>query len=591
MNWGAAMIRQLWCGLGLLLLLSSATHAQFRPEKYGVKVGEGQSPEVRLANHAAMKSCLDAAINAGGSVLLPAATIEIDVPNNGSTASSTLKINRSVKIIGTDRRLSRLKFGPESPPYGYSGFYVGPNTFVTFKDCTIEGPSDPGPNEKFNRQTHAIMQTGMSYASGQKIYNTPGELRLENVAIAGEWYTSITGAHGDAALVIIDSDITGYTQCIAWSANFNMGKTLYARNTYFHDAGLPQKGHLLYLSPNVSFEIDNCRFGGNFRYAIHHYGSAQTPPKFARLLNSKFESTLADGIETTGTGVTQIKNCIFETKRRAVALKGDTNIEDSTFNNGTIVTTYDRHSGVRISIVRSKFNGGGINTSVWQDCIWKISDSEFTGTGFGSNGIGSGAAGTVIEIDNSRFKGTFRRGISAAGGTFNVRNCNFDGTYREAAIIYDDTSGNVTQLSVTNNTFNTTGRSIWAMSGASGKVVGQSNFFHSNQPIARSGMYQGLELRNAASPENLTSSASLTPSFNYDTYRVTGGSIINDIKLGGRDEVNQMCAGKLKLIVDGRWSLGSNGNIKPLTAETRKPGSVVTLVRDPQAGLWVEVTN
>lgn len=585
------MIRKLLLGLGLLLVGSSATVAQYRPEKFGVIVGDGQSLEVRIANHSAMKACLEAAMKAGGSVLLPAATIEIDVPNNGSTASSTLKINRSVKIIGTDRRLSRLKFGPDSPPYGYSAFYVGPGTFVTFKNCTIEGPTDPGPNEKFNRQTHAIMQTGMSYASGQKIYNTPGELRLESVAIAGEWYTSITGAHGDAALVIIDSDITGYTQCVAWSANFNTGKTLYAKNTYFHDAGLPGKGHLLYLSPNVSFEIDNCRFGGNFRYAIHHYGSAQTPPKFARLLNSKFESTLADGIETTSTGLTEIKNCIFETKRRAVAFKGDTTIEGSTFNNGTIVTTYDRHSGVRINIIRSKFNGGGVNTSVWQDCIWNIVDCDFIGNGFGSNGIGSGAPGTVINIENCRFNGTFRRGIAAAGGKFTITNCKFDGKYREAAIIYDDTSGNVSQLNVTNNAFNTEGRSIWAMNGASGKVSGQSNFFETNQPIARVGMYQNLELRNAASPEKLTSATSLTLSFNYDTYRVTGASVINDIRVGGREEVSQMCAGKLRLIADGKWSLSGNGNIKPLTAGARKLGSVITLVRDPGAGLWVEVAN
>lgn len=586
------MIKQTVMLLALLMAGAGVSAAQHRPESFGVVVGAGQSEAVRAANFTAMKACIDGAAATGASVLLPANTIEIDVPNNGSSAASTFKIKRSLKIVGADRRLSKLKFGPEAPTYDYSGFYVGPNTWVSFKNCTIEGPSDPGPKGKFNRLTYAILQTGMSYgSSGAKIYDTPGELRLENVAIEGEWFTSIQGAHGDVPLVLIDCDITGYTQCVTWSATFNSGKRLYAKNTYFHDAGLPRKGHLVYISPCVSFEIDSCRFGGTFRFAIHHYGSGRLSPKFARLTNCKFESTCAEGIETTNAGFTEIINCTFDTKRRAVALKGDTTIKDCTFNNGTGVNTYDIYSNVRINIIRCKFNGGGIVTSVWRDCTWNISDCDFVGRGAHSIGVANGAPGTQIHIDKCRFSGELRRGIVAAGGSYSVTNCSFQGSYSEAAVIYDDTSGDVEQLSVENCSFDTTGRSMWARSGASDKISGSGNFFAASQPIARTGMYQRLQLRKGASPNKLASAATLTTSFNYDSYRVTGTASINHIKLGGSDDVTRMCAGRLELVAEGGWSLAEGGNIKPLTTGARRVGAVVTLVRDPQAGFWVELAN
>jgi hypothetical protein len=585
------MTKHVILALILLIATTSVCHAQFRPEKFGVIVGSNQSPAVRAANHSAMKAALDEAMRSGGSVLLPAATIEIDVPNQGSSASSTLKINRSIQIIGTDRNLSKIKFGPESPSYDYSGFYVGPGTFVSFRNCTLEGPSDPGPNGKLNRLTYAILQSGMTYGPGKvQVYNTPGELRLEQVTIAGEWFTSIQGAHGDVALVLIDSDITGYTQCVAWSATFNLGKRLYAKNTYFHDAGLPGKGHLIYLSPVVSFEIDGCRFAGNYRFAIHHYGSGQSAPKFAKLLNSRFESSCADGIETTNTGVTEIRNCIFENKRRAVALKGDTTIENCTFR-GPIVTTYDRHSGVRINIKHSKFFGGGVITSVWPDCVWNISDCDFIGQGPGNIAIANGAPGTQIRVDNCRFSGHFRRGIVAASGSYFVSNSSFDGTYGEAAIIYDDTSGSVEKVRVDNSSFATNGRSIWAKNGASGKVSGIGNHFGASQPVAKPGMYQELELRAAAFPTELSSRTQLVTNFDYNSYRVTGETRIERIDLGGSEATTQMCAGKLQLVAAGRWSLGDGGNIKPLTTAPRQRGQTITLVRDVQAGLWVEVAN
>lgn len=567
------------------VVICVAQQPGINPASFGVVVGAAKPAAVRAANHAAMKACLQAAQTSGQAVILPAATIEIDVPNNGSSASSTFKINRNVQIIGTSAQLSKLKFGPESPTYDYSGFYVGANTYVLFKNCIIEGPTYAGPNGEWNRLTYAILQTGQSGTS----YNTPGELRLHNVDIAGEWYTSIQGAHGDALLEFIDCDITGYTQCVQWSASYNYGKKLHAKNTYFHDAGLPGKGHLLYLSPPVSFDIDNCRFGGNYRYAIHHYGSGTLRPQYAMLRNSVVENTCKDGIETTNTGLTQITNTIFNNRGRGVILKGDTVVQDCTFNSITGVTTYDNHANVQVTIARCRFNTPSVAviTSVWPNCVWNISDSDFAGVWSGGSSISSGAAGTQVFVSNCRFTGSWKRGIYAGAGSYYVFGCSFQGSYGEAPVVYDDSAGRIGQMTINNCSFQNSGRSLWAVAGASGKVSGSGNSFAGRQPEGATGMFQLVQLRSQTSPSSIQSASQIAPHFNYSIYNVTGTSQISSIKVGGNDVVNKMCSGRLTLISTG-WSLSNSGNIRPRTTARRPIGAVVVLVHNSQTDVWQE---
>lgn len=593
------MFKQAVVATAFIIGVSEICAAQHKPESFGVVVGSGQPEAVKTANYTAMKACIESAMTANESVVLPAGTIEIDVPNRGSLEASALRITRNLKVTGVGLRSTILKFGPESPAYRYSAFYVGPGTDVYFRNLTIEGPADPGPNGEFNAGTCGIRQVGSSSGPSGTINDNPGRIRLKKVAVAGEFYTGIMGDHGDVSLELTKCDITAYVQCVAWFASSNAGKSLLATATYFHDAGLgadledPVKGHLVYLSPCVSFDINKCRFGGNFRYAIHHYGSSVLSPKFARLSHSEFEASCADGIETTNTGFTEIISCTFDNKRRGVSLKGNTSIQDSTFNCSTGVTTYDHHSDVKVNITHCTFRtlAVAVITSTWPDCEWNISDCDFTGRGSGSIGVANGARGTQITVTNCRFSGEWKRGIYAGAGSYEITECGFDGSFVEAAVTYDDTAGVIGQMVVNNCTFSNAGRSISAVNGASGKLTGDNNYFAARQPNAKAVMYQGLQFRKASSPENLASGDILTPNFNYDSYRVTGDSRINNVKLGGSDEITRMCAGKLQLVAGGAWSLGDIGNIRPLSTGARVKGEIVTLTHDPQSGIWVEVAN
>jgi hypothetical protein len=569
-----------------------------KPESYGVVVGADQPPAVRAANYTAMNACVQAAMATKKSrILLPPATIEIDIPNKRSLEESSIRVTGDLEIVGADRALSRIKCGPEAPPYDYALFSVWPRTNVLIKDCTLEGPSNPGPHGNDNQITCAIRQVGSSQKKNRLIYDEPGEIRLHNVAIAGEFFNGIIGDHGDCLLELIDCDITGYIQCVGWFAKWNTGKRFHAYNTYFHDAGIAAtassspKGHLVYLSPCVSYEINNCRFSGNYRYAIHHYGSSNLAPQYAKLSNSVFEHGCIDGVETTHTGLTQITGCTFNNQGRGIVLKGDAEIQDCTFSCSAGISTYDNHSQVQISISQCRFNvtEGGVITSLWPSCSWRIANCVFTGKSKGAIAVGDGAIDTEISIDDCDFEGTWGRAIHAVAGSFVLNRCRFSGNYSGSAIQQDEPSGNLKGIEVTNCEFNNDGQSIWSYAGGGGKIRGSGNHFVTNQPLANPDLFQLLELRAAVSPKSLPSAATLTPNFNYNTYRVTGTSTIYNIKLAGVDEVNRMCAGKLLLISEGAWSLANSGNIKPRTTAVRKAGKKVLLVHDPQAGYWYEV--
>ena len=99
------MMRILLLGLALLAAASDVS-AQYSPTSFGAVVGANQADSVRAANFTAMKACVESAMASKGTVSLPSGTIEIDVPNLGSSAASTLKIKRDLQIIGADRHLS-----------------------------------------------------------------------------------------------------------------------------------------------------------------------------------------------------------------------------------------------------------------------------------------------------------------------------------------------------------------------------------------------------------------------------------------------------------------------------------------------------
>jgi hypothetical protein len=587
--------------LPVINLANQQTPTGISPEAYGVVVGAGQPAAVRAANFTALNNCVQAAISSHQPVILPANTIEMDLPNLGCLDCSAIQVNGTLEIRGTDRALSKIKCGPESPTYHYSAFHAAPFSNLTITDSTIEGPANPGPNGYNNFLTTAIRQIGaVQDASGFR-YDCPGSVILQRVNIAGEFFNGIIGDHGDVLLELTDCDLTGYIQAVAWHAAFNTGKRVIARNTYFHDAGLTAtaadpkpRGHLFYPSPCVSLDLDNCRFGGNHNFAIHHYGSSNLAPQFVKINNCTFESTCHDAIETTGSGFTEITNCTFNNANRGVTLKGPALVTDSVFNGPTGVSTFDSHSNYQLSILRCRFErvtGVGIATTFWSQCNWTVLDCSFSGASPSAIAIGDGGIGSNMYLSNCTFSGTWGRGIHAVFGNYFLNGCTFSGSYSAAAVQHEDYSGTVNQIQVDNCNFLNTGQSVWGYLGASGVISGSGNQFSVNQPMTSTAGYHRLKFRRAVAPNTLTSGSMLAPNFNYDSYRVSGSAAINNIRVGGMNEVDRMCSDRLVLIADGSWSLTNTGNIRPLHTGARAVGSTATLIHDPQTNIWSEVVG
>lgn len=433
--------------------ITALAHAQVDPvSQFGVVTGTGRSITTRRANYTNMTRAINAALSARQTLILPADSIEIEVPNS-APKGFRIKAGGTLHITGQGVATSKLRFYPDNPTYNYDAFKLDPRTFIVFKDFSIVGPSNPGPNGEFNRVTNAIVQSGQAGTN----YAVPYSIRLERVNIEGEFYTAIRGNAGDGPLELIDCDLTAFHQVIAWQATFNAGKSIYARNSYFHDAGLPGKGHLIYPSPNVSLDFEGCRFGGNFRRAIHHYGSSNIRPAVVRIVNCTIEPTCKDGIETTGAGLTEIDRCNFNNSGIGIALKGDANISNSTFN-GAGINTYDRHTNVTVNIVNCRFNRAGISASpLWTDCNWNILDSSFIDSQIAIN---QAAVRTSLNVERCKFEGQSKRGIVMYNGQTTVKDSTFTANYSEGAVIIE-TTDIAARLCVLNTTFTGAGRGVW----------------------------------------------------------------------------------------------------------------------------------
>lgn len=434
------------------------------PASFGVVTGV-QAAAGRRANYARMVQAIAAATSTNKLLRFPAGVIEVEVPG-GQLKAFRLKGGLTLTGAGTDST-SSLRFYPDSPTFAYYGFALDPRASLSLKDVSIVGPTNPGPNGALNKITNAINQSGQQGTA----YNLPYFVRLERVRIEGEWYVAIQGGSGDGPLELIDCDITGYTQCVAWQATYNGGKTFLARNTRFHDAGIPGKGHLIYLSKPVSMDIDNCTFAGNHRLAIHHYGSGTIQPAKAILQNSTFENTCANGIETANVAQTKIINCRFNVQDRAINLTGNALIEDCQFN-GCSINTYDDHSNVTVNINRCKFTNGAVITSVWKGCTWNITDCEFDGC---STCIGNSAPGTKMNITSGKFRGAINRAVVVSGGQAVVANSSFEGSFNEGGVIIETTDPLakllVQSCDFRSGSFLNTSRQVWVKRAPVGAVT------------------------------------------------------------------------------------------------------------------------
>jgi hypothetical protein len=577
------------------------------PTSFGVVVGANQTASVRRANFYALQACADVAVSKKRIIVLPPDTIEIDVPNLGSFWGSGINISRAkgkkLTVRGAGQNLSRIKCGPNAPRYEFALFISNPDTSLTLENFTIEGPSDPGGSGVNVYNTAAVSQVGYYQTSAGIDVNHTGEVRIHSVTITGKWATSIQGNHGDTLLEIVDSDITGYINCVGYFGALNTNKRFHAVNTYFHDSGFVDsggpRGHLVYCHPNVSIDIENCRFGGAMRSSIHHYGNSKLPPQYARVVGCTFDNTCLYGVETSNTGSTLIKDCVFNVKNQGVTAKKEVDVIDCTFQCPNGIGFFEGGVDFRLNVTACRFytNVGAISLRPdVSNAVYRISDSIFQSDSVrtimiaGGTGNEGTRAASSVYIEGCTFGGAGAyRAIAAQRGNYYISNSKFSGALN--AIQQNDDYGLLERIEVTGCTFENTGQSIWAYSGGPGKMFGWNNYFAPNarQPEAHGSLYAHIKPRKQVSPTPLSSAATLRPNFNYDTYHVSGVTRVINVQMGGSESSNRMFSGELQLIADGRWSLGDTGNIKPLTTAARVVGSAVVLRYNPEQGYWLEI--
>jgi hypothetical protein len=387
-----------------------------------------------------------------------------------------------------------------------------------------------------------------------------------------------TGAQTDKRLTLIDSDFYG----AGYATPVIAGVTAYP----------------WYVHPSVSLLVDACRFHDSNRYALHIYGSPTQVPQYCVIQNSLFDADCVYGVLTNALTTTKITGCSF-------------------LNNGI---QYQNEIVVEhCDIVGTIYPLAGVKGR-----HFKIAHTQLRPAAAGFGGIWAGTA-ISATVDNSNWiidSCDFRAAVgvqSAAANTLLVSNCVASlvwstggpafvqmSPYASTAVIRDNVvlSGYLVYIAKgpisvelrNNRALDPTYGRVY-MTNVSGGAVDNGVLSGADNYFGNSGMFledatswQRLGFRHAQASSSLASGTTLTlPGLNADTYRVTGTATITNLYVTDA-WVTQKCSGKISLIADGSFTLGSGGNIIA-AGGARAVNSVIELLLDSSkpTPTWYEV--
>jgi|GEM_PF-4217745 len=543
---------------------------------YNVVVGTSQTSTVQQANVAGLQNAINDAVNQGKVLALPAGTIELEFT---AGVKESLSVGGDLHVVGCGQAQSILKVGPDAPAFGLTAFNVTSAATLEMEQFTLEGP-DTAHSDVVGYVTYGVQAT-----------NVDGWVNLHHMSIVGEFVVGVLVAgSGEMLLELNQCLIAPHVNCAsAFTSGIGI-KTFRAFDCEFTLSGQYTTAyhHLLYVHHDVSLDLTRCVFSKANKYAVHIWGSPSGYGKYCRIFDCIFRDC-QDGIITNKRGLTEIRNCHFREVARAIVIHNDVTISGCDIDaSAGAISVYSSSSHTKALIDNTIFRGGSITIQeadsdwVFQHCSFL---DDFVSAGCLDN--------TRVQFSDCLFNHNNSTGNSVhvmGGSEVNIDRCVFRGQrdHNLGAVTYSSSG----TLHVTNSDFHVSVAGIvhynWSTDAGSGNVTGRENYFQT-PPIAKNlNPYQKLQLRSGTASTALASTAHLYPSYNHDTYHVTGTSTITNI-WAGTDQYSDLCVdGKLYLIVDDAWSLSDTGNIVPLTTSPRTAGEVVLLVRDPINKQWLE---
>jgi hypothetical protein len=590
---------------------------------YGLIFGRGLTSTARITNGRNLQLAVNAAIEQGLNLLIPAGDLEFEVEaghrvdvDSGGTSAYAIGVDiRSTedipfRIVGKGAKRTRLWIyptgntpGDNGPAFPWHGFYIDVSVkrrYVSFEDLSIDGDL----TDRVDRNSwgiHGTKNTIGIQVNGSTTGNHQFEVTVNrcHLGTAGSyWTTCVDGTQVPGTLTIKNSRLFAANNPTGWFPGETKGGRFHARDTEFRSGGFGDGGASNvgnYIHPSCSFLLERCLYYGIQRYAIYSNGSPTTQPEYCIISDCYFDASCGFGIQSNPNIPTHITNCqINVVDRRGITLTGSATISNCSFKcNGAILggSNFAKSFGAGdiAEISNCSFtatanghpdsmidaNGGG--TWVVDNCQIDLAAYESV---YAIQVIGSG---TRAQIGNCRVTGTnataYATSISGLSGGVHavISACEFTGSIRQ--IRADTQSGS--SLWLVHNRMLATGYVFEASNPDNDSIYGVGNLWNDDSFVLyQTDRHQQIQLRPGRGG-NVRSASVVLLSPNYDYYAVTGTATIDYIHVGrtgtlpaSNQHYTNLFSGRFCLRFTGECSTTSAGNLVPLTTAARRIGSV-----------------
>lgn len=542
-------------------------------------VGAGQALAVQQANASALAAAATSAQSSGLPLILPAGVIEIDVP----TATVTVTANLRVKGQGIGTTSIRCFPSTGTPSWTANIFNItGSGIVVELEDFELLGPQVPSSSS-------AARGVYLSTATT----NTSLYLRRVHIgAQGGGAATGFTiGINADNAagrlIEIEDSDI-GPCSEQGWSFNADNGATGYTGNvarslySYVHDVGTTSLMHLHYFHPNVATEFIGSRFGNcGAGYALQFNGSPTIPAPYQRFLDVVNDGTNGGFLVGTNNQVVDFIGGYFAngSAKTAFNVNGPINVSGATLRNVQIFN-YQNGSGYTLTFNNCDIDHGANNigsTLGGANCTYLFTGGRIAGNHASLVPLTNNQTGPCsLIMDGTVFASTnMDKGVRADLGTTYLNNCWFIGTFQTASVEFHPGAATTKmEMNGCNTALLTTGESIRCLASASAGYGMIRITDHTHNRDGLHGIYSNTlgefqvgSPKRGVCPTPITAAATISLDPNYDTFHITGATVISKILWANSDNYTRtMGDGNVTFIFDTGAANQLTGGATPSNA-------------------------
>lgn len=540
------------------------------PRDFGVVYGN-VSQSVRIANKTNLRTALARAISEAKPLFFAPGAIQCEIESSdtrnvdaGGSRVIGLYINGDVDFLGSGRDISSVTWYPTNLNFTCDLLYV--DSFNAARKVTMSNMTWGGQTSI--PATGSVVTSGITTQAPDTASPPEDILRLVNVKLTGRWRRGINSIQGNTLIDLFNCEVDAYRAGIKATCSTPTKKHINVVNCYIHD--LTDAGGLgtgIEPDSTVAVYCAGTRFKNHTGAGIEWQSVAQTTiPDYSVVQGCSFDSDVQYGLITTKNGTTNVTGCTFLGDGSQVVgnlfFWKHVNLTANTFNAIVAPTAAIGASGgpSRVIIQGCQFNWGAGGTSAvsmssGQTTTWIMTGCQFIGSNASADGMVTATNNTVL-LQNSYFGGSGRSVMQTSGtGTQTISDCYNDTTMTGFILASGD---GITRVE---RNVHLGGGTFLDANTSTNHII----FAHDNNAAgigSASGSRQDIHPRRAIKTTAIASAATLTLTYDFDTFFVSGTATINTIRFGNNDNEHKGASGLLRIIATGAFTVTNAGNLR-----------------------------